>query len=106
VNKIKKAWAWVVAALGATVVVLIYYIQRKQRKINALKAKAELADTQKKADLVEVEIKEHLANNATLSKEIDALKDSLNRLADIRKEIASKEKNKTSDEIEDFWNKK
>jgi uncharacterized membrane-anchored protein YhcB (DUF1043 family) len=105
-NKIKEIWGYIVVGIGALIGVLLYIIQAKQKKINALNAKAELADTQKKADLVEVEIKEHLANNATLDKEVAELNKSLDKLAEKRKEIASKEKNKTSDEVEDFWNKK
>jgi len=131
-NKIKETlssiWGWVAAitvaawaadimavvvALGrashlaavAVVGIMLYIIQAKQKRINALNAKAELADTQKKADLVEVEIKQHLQQNATLDKEIKELNKSLDLLAQKRKDISASEKNKTSDEVEDFWKK-
>jgi uncharacterized membrane-anchored protein YhcB (DUF1043 family) len=109
-NKIKEGlsalWGWIVLIGAAVIGILIYIIQAKQKKINAMNAKIELADTQKKADLIEVEIKEHLANNATLDKEIKELNKSLELLEQRRKAIADGEKNKTPDEIEDFWNKK
>ena len=105
-NKIKEIWGYIVVAVGALIGILLYIIQAKQKKINALNAKTELADTQKKADLVEVEIKEHLANNATLDKEVKELNKSLDQLAQKRKDIAAEERNKTSDEVEDFWKKK
>ena len=109
-NKIKEGlstiWGYIVLAGAAAIGILLYIVQAKQKKINALNAKTELADTQKKADLVEIEIKEHLANNATLDKEVKELNKSLDALEEKRKQIASEEKKKTSEEIEDFWNKK
>jgi len=108
-NKIKETlssvWGWIAAGVVAAVGIMLYIIQAKQRKIDALNAQAELADTQKKADLVEVEIKKHLDQNATLDKEIKELNKSLESLDQKRKEIAASEKNKTSDEVEDFWKK-
>jgi septal ring factor EnvC (AmiA/AmiB activator) len=103
---LKSIWGWIVVIAGAAIGIMLYIIQAKQRKINALNAKVELADTQKKADLVEVEIKEHLNNNATLDKEVKELNNSLAALDQKRKDIAAQEKNKTTDEVEDFWNKK
>jgi septal ring factor EnvC (AmiA/AmiB activator) len=103
---LKDLWGWLVLIGAAAIGILLYIIQAKQKKINAMNAKIELADTQKKADLVEVEIKEHLANNATLDKEIKELNKSLELLKQKRKEIAVGEENKTPDEVEDFWSKK
>jgi septal ring factor EnvC (AmiA/AmiB activator) len=109
-DKIKETlsaiWGWIALVAAAAVGIMLYIIQAKQKKINALNAKVELADTQKKADLVEVEIKEHLANNATLDKEVTELNKSLSALEQKRKDIAASEKNKTPDQVEDFWNKK
>lgn len=104
-NKIKEVWGWIVVGVGAIIGILLYVIQAKQKKINALNAKAALADTQKKADLVEVEIKQHLANNATLDKEVVELNKSLEALEQKRKEITATEKNKSTDEVENFWKK-
>jgi predicted RNase H-like nuclease (RuvC/YqgF family) len=105
-NKLKQIWGYIVVGIGALIGVLLYVIQFKQKKINILNAKIELANTQKQADLIEVEIKQHMVENATLDKEIKALQDSLSKLAERRKQISKEEKNKTSDEVEDFWSKK
>lgn len=99
-------WGWIVLVVGAVMGILIYIIKAKQREINAVKAKIELADTQKKADLIEMEIKQRLDSTNLLDKEVKELNKSLTQLEDKRKEIATGEKGKTSDEIEDFWSKK
>jgi hypothetical protein len=109
-DKIKESlsaiWGWIVVVVGAAIGIMLYIIQAKQKKIDALNAKVELADTQKKADLIEVEIKQHLDNADLLDKEAKELNKSLDNLEQKRKEIAASEKNKTSDEVESFWNKK
>lgn len=109
-NKIKEflatAWGYIVLVLGAIAGILIYTLQAKQKKIDALNAKIDLADTQKKADLIEADIKQHLDNNKLLDKEVKELNKSLDLLAQKRQELAKTEPTKSPDEIEDFWNKK
>ena len=102
----KSLWGIIVLVGGVTVGILLYLLQRKQREVNTLKAKIDLAKTQKEADLIEVEIKKKLDNVNLLDKEVKELNKALDDLETKRKDIASSEKNKTPDEIEDFWNKK
>lgn len=85
--------------------VALYLLGNKRKEVNALKAKADLAETQKQADLVEVEIKEHIATKATLDKEVKELEKGLDALAEKRKTLPQEESKKTSDEVEDFWKK-
>ena len=102
----KSLWGIIVLVGGAAIGILLYLLQRKQREVNSLKAKIDLAKTQKEADLIEVEIKKKLDNVNILNKEQKELEKTLVELDAKRKEIASQEKNKTDQDIEDFWNKK
>ena len=109
-NKIKEIlsniWAVVVLVLGSAIGILIYILKAKQKKINALKARIDLVETQKQADLLEVEIKQSLTNTSLLQKEITELNNSLLILEDKRKQIAAEQSGKTPQEAEDYWNKK
>lgn len=91
--------------LTGTVGVLAYILSNKRKQINALSAKIDLVETQKQADLIEVEIKERMANKDALSHEIKDLKTALDDLDAKREQLAAKEQNKTDLEIEDFWKK-
>jgi len=96
----------VVDVLGAIIGILVYIISLKSRQNNALKAKIELADTHKQADLIEVEIKEKLKDNTLLKKEVDNLNTALVQLENQRSKIEEKSKNQTPKEAEDYWNDK
>lgn len=102
----QSLWGVIVLIGTAAIGILLYMLQRKQREVNSLKAKIELAKTQKEADLIEVEIKKKLDNVNILDKEQKELTKTLAELEAKRKQIASTEKNKTDQEIDDFWNKK
>jgi hypothetical protein len=99
---------WQVIALVAVTAVgiLLYMLKSKQKDIDALNAQIQLADTQKKADLIEVDIKQRLSNISVLDKETTELNNSLALLEQKRKDISASESNKTSDQIQDYWNKK
>lgn len=102
----QSLWGIIVLVGTAAIGILLYMLQRKQREVNSLKAKIDLAKTQKEADLIEVEIKKKLDNVNILDKEQKELTKTLADLEAKRKQIASQEKNKTDEQIEDFWNKK
>jgi septal ring factor EnvC (AmiA/AmiB activator) len=106
-DKIKAFFSSVVGAivlvLTAVVAILAYILSNKRKEVNALKAKIDLVETQKQADLLEVEIKQRMANKEALSKEVQELQRGLDSLEERRKQIASDEKNKNPDEVEDFW---
>lgn len=95
----------VAAILVAAVGILLYYLNGKNKQINALHAAIDLADTQKKADVLETDIKQRLDNQDLLQKEVDGLNQGLVKLDEQRKNIAAQEQNKTPNQAEDFWNK-
>jgi hypothetical protein len=103
---LKSIWAKVVAVLGAAVGLLLYFLSLKNKQANALKAQIDLVDTQKKADLIEVDIKQKLDAEKMLKKEVADHEQALVQLEEKRKEIAQQQDNKSPKEIEDYWNKK
>lgn len=108
-NKIKEiltnVYVVIAAILVGAVGILLYYLNGKNKEINALHAQVDLADTQKKADLLEADINAKLDNQKLLQKEVDGLNAGLVKLEEQRKSIAGQEQNKTSGEVEDYWNK-
>jgi Na+-translocating ferredoxin:NAD+ oxidoreductase RnfG subunit len=97
--------SYIILGVVAVIGFLLYSLSNKKNEVNALKAKIDLADTQKKADLLEVEIKQRLENKQLLQKEVDELNKNLVLLAEKRAQIAKQEAGKTPEEVEDFWNK-
>jgi flagellar biosynthesis component FlhA len=96
----------IVVVLGGAVAVLAYVLSNKRKETNALKAKIDLVETQKHADILEVEIKERMAHKDVLAQEVVELNKGLEALDQKRKTLADGEANKTDKEIEDFWSKK
>lgn len=105
-QKIKDVFGYIVVGLGAIVGILVYLYKGKQKDINALKAQIDLAETQKQADLVEVQIKEKQVSGDLLKKEVQELEKASEKLADKRKEIAATEASKSEQEALDSWNDK
>ena len=96
----------IVVVLGGAVAVLAYLLSNKRKETNALKAKIDLVETQKQADILEVEIKQRMANKEALAHEIVQLNEGLGKLDEKRKTLATDGAKKTDKEIEDFWSKK
>lgn len=96
----------IIVVLSGAVAVLVYLLSNKRKETNALKAKIDLVETQKQADLIEVEIKDRMANKDALAHEIVQLNNHLESLDQKRKVIAENETNKSDKDVEDFWNKK
>ena len=57
-------------------------------------------------EILEVEIKQRMANKDALAHEVVQLVDTLNTLDEKRKTISNGETDKTDKEIQDFWSKK
>lgn len=106
-EKIKSFFSSIIGVimlvLTGAVAILAYVLSNKRKEVNALKAKIDLAETQKEADLIEVEIKQRMTNKDNLSQEVKELQKGLDALEEKRKQIASEEKNKNSNDVEDFW---
>ena len=107
IQKIKELFSNIAAIVVALLVglgaLLVYTLGSRKKEVDSLKAQLDLIDTQRKADLLEAQIKERMANKDVLDYETKELQKSLDQLQIKREEIAQKEKNKNSDEVEDFW---
>lgn len=104
-NAIKGFWGWIVAIVGGIIGFLVYYLTLKNKEINKLKAKVELTETQKEADLLELEIKDALTSKNRLKKEEQEIDKVLGQLDDKREQIKEEVKNMSDKEVEDYWNK-
>lgn len=94
---------YIVLALGAIVGILVYAFIRKNEQLQSAQAKLALANTQKEVDLIEVEIKQKMAQRDVTKKELQGLQQSLDLIAEKRKNLSD---TKTDSQIEDYWNKK
>ena len=96
----------IIAVLVAAVGVLIYIVQNKQAKLNAINAQVQLADTQQKADVLEANINQLLSNKTLIQKEVDGLNQALVALQQKRTQIATQSAQQTDQQAVDYWNKK
>lgn len=96
-------WINVSLVVIAVVGILVYFIKAKNREINALKTELELVETQKQADLLEVEIKEKLEEHELIQKEVDELEKLLVELDNKREKLKEEHANKSATEIEEYW---
>ena len=103
-SKLKSVWGWIIAAVGGTIGFLLYFLTLKNKQINKLKAKVELTETEKEADLLETEIKETRSAKKMLKKEEIEIDKILISLDEKRKTITKEIKNKSDKEIEEYWN--
>ena len=103
-GSIKNFWTYLVTGVGAIIGVLVYYLSLKNKEINTLKVKVALADTEKKTDVIEVEIKEIRDSKKRLNKEVVEIDKVLNSLSEKRKEIKEKVKNMSPEELAEYWN--
>lgn len=104
-NKIKEIWGWVAGAVVGLVGLILYVLSRRGDEINALKAKINLADTTKKADALESEIKQAQKRKDNLAKENKELNKTLVEL-DLKREDIKKKTSEMTDPqaIADYWN--
>lgn len=98
------AWQYLTVILVAVIGILLYYINLKQKKFNAMAAQVELTQTQKQADVLEADIKVKMQDKALLAKEVDDHQKALDLLEEKRKNLPND--NLTNDQINDIWNKK
>lgn len=98
-----SGWEWVVLAIGGTIAVLLYLLNLKNKELEAAQAKIALAQTQKDADLIEVDIKQRLATEQLADKDRAALQQSLDLLQQKRQSLTD---TRTTDQDKaDYWNK-
>ena len=94
-----NTWAILVAVLGAAVGILFYYLNLKNKEVAAIRAKLDLVETQKQADLLETHIKGLLADNDLFQKEIDEHNKTLDKLQEMRKNLPD------DHDPSEYWNK-
>lgn len=104
-TKIKDMLGWIVAIVGGIIGFLLYYLSLKNKEINKLKSKVDLVDTQKQADLLELDIKEAQNAKKRLQKENQEFEKIYQSLDDKRNQIQKDLTSMTDKEIEDYWNK-
>lgn len=104
-QKIKDIWLYLVGIVGAIIGVLWYFLSLKNREVSALRAKLDLADTEKKSDLIEAEIKEIRNDKKRGKKELKEIDKVLKELDDKRKQIKEEVRGMSDEEIIDYWNK-
>lgn len=103
-NFLKSIWTKVAGGAIALIAILLYVLNLKQKEINSLKAKAELAKTQKEVDKIEHEIDNILRDRASTKKELDEANEALVALTNRKAELHTKAENRTKDEVEKYWN--
>lgn len=107
INKLKDfindAKSILIGLLTLAIGILIYFLSNRKKEVNSLRAKIDLVETQKEADLIEVEIKKRMDSKECLSEEVRQLETGLQLLQQKRDELKSSEKDKNASQIEDFW---
>lgn len=107
-SKIKEffsgIWTKVAAVALGLVALLLWMLNIKQKKINALTADLELADTKEEVTKIETEIKSIEKSRAITKSELDEVNKALVKLENKKKKVAEAAGNKTEKEIEDYWN--
>lgn len=103
-NKLKSFWGWIVAGVGGIVGVLVYVLMHKKKRLKTLEAQLRLVNTQKQADVLEIQINEHKKNTKLLKKEIDDLDEAKKQLKNKRKELEEKHKEMSPESVEQYWN--
>ncbi len=97
-------WFYLVLIVGGAVAVLLYMLNLKNKELEAAQAKIALAQTQKDADLIEVDIKQRLANEQLADKDRAALQQSLDLLNQKRQSLSDTRTNDDQAKA-DYWNK-
>lgn len=105
-NKLKEIWGWIVAFVVGAVGLFLYFFSRRGDEINALKAKVNLATTEKESDALESEINKAKERKDNLAKQNQELEKVSKQLDQKREDIKKKTSEMTDpNEIADYWNK-
>lgn len=105
-SKLKEIWGWVVAGVVGAVGLFLYFFSRRGDEINALKAKINLASTEKQSDAIETEIKQAQERKDNIAKQRSELDKTMSANEAKREDIKKKTSEmKDPKEIADYWNK-
>lgn len=104
-TKIKELLGWIVASLSAILGIVLFVLSRKNKELDALNAKVDLAKTEKETDLLEVEIKDLKEDKANLKKTNQELDKALVKVEEKRKQVVEDAKQlKNPKDIANYWN--
>jgi hypothetical protein len=105
-DTIKKYWEYVVAGVVGLFGLLFYLFQKKDGQVEALTAQVDLANTKKKADVLEAQINTLKADEKTSADQNAQLDKTLQQVQDKRTEISATQKAVTDPKaIADYWSK-
>lgn len=104
VTLLKKYWEIVAVAVMAVIGVLLALFESKSGQVDALQAQVNLADTNKKADVIEAKVQEQLANANATQKQINTDQTTVAALEAKRAELPQQDLSST--QIETYWNQK
>ena len=103
-DKVKAFWEkaknGVIGILGLALVVVLWILNIKSHKEDALKAQIALADTKEKADALETQIKAEMAQAGADAAQIAKYQGMLN---DLEKKRTEATLNMTAQQVEDYW---
>lgn len=102
---LKKYWGYLATGLAGILGIVFYVLNRRGKEIDSLHAQIALADTEKKADILESQITELKADKNNLDKHNQELDKALAAVQNKRTEIAATQKElKDPKAIADYWN--
>ena len=101
-----KKWFGIVSAALVAIFGVVVYILYNKKNIKGLEAQVDQANTQKKADVLESEIKELQDKKDISNKEAEELDKILKAVDSKRQDVKEEAAKVTSPkQIEDYWNK-
>lgn len=104
-TKIKELLGWIVAGLSTILGIVLFVLSRKNKELDALNAKVDLAKTEKETDLLEVEIKDLKEDKANLKKTNQELDKALVKVEEKRKQVVEDAKKlKNPKDVASYWN--
>jgi hypothetical protein len=98
----QRARDWVIVLLLCCLGGLLFWNKCRNTEILSLQNQLSSADTQKKIDLIDVQIKELLETSKLKKQEIKALQELQSKLESNRSEVGSEIKSEK--QILDYWN--
>lgn len=102
---IKKYWAALAGLVAGFIGLLLFFLQKKNKEVEELNAKVDMAKTEKETDVLESQIKTLRADKDNLAKHNDELDKSIQKVQDKRVEVAAQAKElKDPKAIADYWN--
>lgn len=108
-NSVKQFFSdiWLRVTLGVIAIIgaLVWFIDMKNSENTELKSQLDNVNSQKKADALEAQVTEKLADVADNQRQVESTQKELDQVQAKREELP-KQKDLSATEIEAFWNKK